>query len=142
MRTLVMFVICAAALAGEDHSAAPPQEEWPLYEVARCTGDNVQRASWVWVMFIRGEELGAERVEIAGFTVRLRADGKSHTSVMFVGKLSPVSLEPAYHSAVILVPVAEDVAVWQTEIARWKRAREEYLKELKPRRVLPCDRKR
>lgn len=135
MRTILALVLVSgmAAFAQENAPVKPTEKEWPLYSIS--WSHDYERTAWVKV--IRHEEFGLERVQIMGFSVRLRTDSRDYTSIIFIGKLDS-SLEPSYAEAVILVPVAEDVDVWQSEINRWKRMREKYLDQFKPRRVLPA----
>ena len=77
-------------------------------------------------------------IPIANIDVLLRDDKKEYTSIRFSDKRDHYG--ERWDKATILVPVAEDVLLWQKEIDRFKKMREDYLKSLpRPTRVLPRD---
>lgn len=128
----VLVEQACAQNAGTDKDTKAAKD-CPLYESPDYTD-----GSCILVEFTVLDSFGAYftmRVSVEHIDVQLRVDGKSHTSLLCRDMGFSVG---QCESATILVPLEEDVAVWQKEIDRWKTVRQAHLDSLpKPKRILP-----
>lgn len=112
---------------------APVVMDCPLYEAPDYTD-----ASCIMVQFTVLDASGMYffmNVSLERLDVQVRTDGKDYTS-LYCRRIDITGR--CVGSATILVPLPEDVAIWQAEVNRWKAIRQRYLDNLpKPKRVLP-----
>lgn len=144
-RTLWFAIAILSALApwnvarGETLDSSDPKSgcvmrEYPLYEAPTYTETFYPFVEAYLITSAYGG-MAAVYVRLDALTVALRTDGKVHTSLQYW--VDPRE-EKNCKKAVLLVPAKDDVAVWQAEIDRWKKMRQDYLDSLpKPRRILP-----
>ena len=139
----VMFFAAYLAIASSLSAQTPSKQsdakepekifkEFPLWSVS------YDDAFYKWASVTVMENHGTRgfSVDINNITVKMRTDGKDFTSVALSGFKEGL-FDPTYDSAVIMVPVLEDVKAWEDALARWRAERKEYEELNKPRRVLP-----
>lgn len=147
MAACICITICASVYAyvlveqacaqnADMDKDAKAAKDYPLYESPDYTDGN-----YIMIEFSVLDGSGTyftTYVSIECVDVQLRTDAKSHTSLLCRHtSFSGSNCE----SATILVPLQEDVAVWQKEIDHWKAVRQAYIDSLpKPKRILPKQR--
>lgn len=152
MRTAPSFVIVLLIAAFATEARTQTEQPLPCGTTCGCVNDCVARdyplyespnyrhgGSHVEYRVLSSKNISIRILVLLEFLeVKMRTDGLPHTSLQCHGMNDA---KGECKKASMLVPVAEDVAVWQAEIERWRDIRKRYLDSLpKPRRVLPWPR--
>ena len=137
-----IFVGCDKKPFSSGNSNDTPKStsvEWPL-DYVRYSDHYITHPDKIRIYVITSiNSISEEDFKMAPLykiSVMLRGDGKDYTSVVFTDPQDKI--EYKYASAIILVPVAEDVDVWQNKLKEFQ-AMYEANRNLNriPRRVLP-----